>query len=112
MTAIILTIALTIIFYIIAGIVLSVVINYRKYKPFKKIYDTLPYRKFYLKDDLVYSSDGKFIWFLKDSEFRLDYDFYLYGSEFFDFDPYTYYWLLKYRRWFKNNIYIKTLPGE
>lgn len=84
------------------------------FKAYKKVYDTLPLKKFYRNASQVYShkykeEDDGFVWFTKSNEFRLDGEHYLLDSPFTYFSPYSLYWLIKYRKWFAENVDINKL---
>lgn len=84
------------------------------FKAYKKIYDTLPLRKFYSGIHQVYChryyEDGdSFVWNIDSNDFRLDDEHYLLDSILTYFSPYSLYWLIKYRKWFAENVDINKL---
>lgn len=86
------------------------------FKAYKRVYDTLHLRKFYRNESQVYShkygeSNDGFVWFIDSNAFRLDGKHYLLDSELTHFSPYSLYWLIKYRRWFDENIDISKLEN-
>lgn len=86
----------------------------RDFKAYKKVYDTLPLKKFYRNVSHVYShkykdDDDGFVWFTKSNEFRLYGGHYLLDSPLTCLSPYSLYWLIKYRKWFAENVDINKL---
>ena len=99
---------------IIAFIFASTLALARDFKAYKKVYDTLPLRKFYCGIHKVYChryyEDGdSFAWNIDSNDFRLDDEHYLLDSIFTYFSPYSLYWLIKYRKWFAENVDINKL---
>ncbi len=84
------------------------------YGSYRKVYKTLKNRKFYRNDTQIYShewrqKDDGFVWFLDDNHFKLDKSVYIHASFVTYLDPYSFYWLIKYRKWFAENINIDTV---
>lgn len=84
------------------------------YGSYKKVYKSLKQRKFYRNRSQVYShefnkKDDGFVWFLDDNHFALEKNIYLHASFITFLDPYSFYWLIKYRRWFKENIDLNNI---
>ena len=89
----------------------SVMTNFNKWKYYKKVYDDLPNKKFYLWE----SADGNTI--TEDENLHLPGKFYRWRNVHYElqkgvylnrnlitfFDPYSLYWLLKFDRYFKFN---------
>lgn len=101
-------------FIIIAFILASTLTLARDFKAYKKVYDTLHLRRFYKNLFQIYSckyeeDDDGFVWFTKSNEFCLDGEHYLLDSPFTYFSPYSLYWLIKYRKWFAENVDINKL---
>lgn len=77
------------------------------YGSYRKVYKSLKNRKFYRNGYQIYSheyggKDDGFVWFLNDNHFRLERSTYLHATFITYLDPYSCYWLMKYRNWFKN----------
>jgi hypothetical protein len=95
---------------IITMIVLSPNWKYYKstYKKFPKYVPKLNNNHVYFmknKDD-----DGiNIVWFIKENDFKLKTKKYIHNSWFTYFDPYTLYWLLKYKKWMKKNINLSEI---
>lgn len=81
----------------------SIIVLYKKYPYYKKIYNELNKYEFITDDNLVYTKDFSFIWFVEYNDFKLSNGIYLHSNSVTYFDPYSFYWLIKYKRWFKNN---------
>lgn len=88
------------------------------YLTYKKIYKELPNMTFYRYGDHIYSykfdfneKAGYFVWFLKTNDFRLSKNIFLSNRFYTYFDPYSLYWLYKYRKWLQNNIDIDNLEN-
>lgn len=88
--------------------VAAIIVNYKSYRFYRLVYDDLPFMKFRLNFDQVYGSKG-FTWFLEDNEFCLRGNHYLLSGLPTNFDPFKYYWLCKYRRWFRKNVNINSI---
>ena len=94
----------------------SVTTNITKWKYYKKVYDELPNKKFYLwesADGNTITEDenlhipGKFYrW--KNRHYELQKGVYLHRNFITFFDPYSLYWLLKFDRYFKYNPVTNT----
>jgi len=83
----------------------SIITLHNDYKHYSVVYHKLKYASFTKIDDMICSNDfDDFIWFTKTDDFKLCDDCYLHSSFVTYFDPYSYYWLCKYRRWCKANI--------
>lgn len=88
----------------------------RNYKMYKTVFYQLKNRSFYRSGDLIYSHkfgdpDDGFVWFLEGNEFKLKRNVYLHNTFYTFFDPYSLFWLLKYRKWVKKNIHVDNLPN-
>jgi len=85
------------------------------YSQYRETYDSLSSRTFYINfNHHVYSHkmdspDDGFVWFLKDNDFLLTRDCGLFDTRMIYLDPYSFYWLCKYRRWFKKNVDVNKL---
>ena len=110
-----------IVIYVFLGTVfmfvsLSTAVLANDFKSYKKVYDSLPSKKFYRNGSQVYSHkwneeyDG-FVWFIDDNGFYLDNGTLLNNSPITYLSPYSLYWLIKYRRWFAENIDINKLEN-
>ena len=94
----------------------SVMTNFNKWKYYKKVYDELPNKKFYLwesADGNTITEDenlhipGKFYrW--RNGHYELQKGIYLNRNLITFFDPYSLYWLLKFDRYFKYNPVTNT----
>lgn len=109
------TTLLIFIFIFIFIILLSTLVSIKDYKYYAEIYKTLENRKFYKNYTQVYSykfgeEDDGFVWFLNDNSFKLNQSVYIHANSIVHFDPYSLYWLIKYRKWFKKNVNIEELP--
>lgn len=89
----------------------SVMTNFNKWKYYKKVYDDLPNKKFYLwesadgntiTEDENFHIPGKFCR-LRSGHYELQKNVYLNRNLITFFDPYSLYWLLKFDRYFKYN---------
>ncbi len=91
---------------IISLIVSAIVTNFSNWKNYKEIYRDLPNKMFVINGNQVYTDNFRdgFTWFTYDNSFCLSNAGYIYS------DPYSLYWLLKYKNWFKKNIDIDKLP--
>lgn len=94
----------------------SVSTNFTKWKYYKKVYDELPNKKFYLwesADGNTITEDdkghvpGKF-YRLRSGSYELQKGVYLHNNFITYFDPYSLYWLLKFDRYFKYNPVTNT----
>lgn len=91
--------------------------KYKDYKYYKPTYQLLNNKKFYLNNNQVYShkfneKDDNFVWFINSNDFKLNESCYLYNDILIMFfDPYSFYWLIKYQKWFKDNVNISQLPN-
>lgn len=95
----------------ILSAVLAISSDFKYYSP---IFKTLPQKTFYRNGDHVYSykrgeKDDAFIWFISRNEFCLGHGHYLHNASFTYNSLYGWYWLIKYRRWFKQNVNIETI---
>ena len=94
----------------------SVMTNFNKWKYYKKVYDELPNKKFYLWESVdgntITEDDkghvpGKFYrW--RNGHYELQKGVYLNRNLITFFDPYSLYWLLKFDRYFKYNPVTNT----
>ena len=86
------------------------------YKDYRKVYKTLKDRTFYVRKTNfgIWVEDKQgFIWFVEDNDFCLgNKKRYIHEFSCTYMDPYTFYWLCKYQRWFKKNIDINKLSNE
>jgi hypothetical protein len=101
---------------IFAFVLAAVITNCNNYKFYKRVYRTLSSRTFYLNISQVYScrwdeKQDNFVWFVYSNEFQLNRNCYLHNAMYTKFDPYSYYWLKKYQRWFKKNVNINNLEN-
>jgi hypothetical protein len=95
-------IILMLVIIVIILILCAISTNYNDYKFYKKTYINLKNMKFYKCKDLLVSVDDTFIMF-PDNGFKLTEGHYLINNIVTWFDPYSFYWLLKYKRFFKEN---------
>lgn len=93
----------------------SVMTNLNKWKYYKKIYDSLPNKKFHLWESVDgnsiseedYHSPGKFSrW--RNGDYELEKGIYLRNNIITYLDPYSLYWLWKFNRYFKYNPVTNT----
>lgn len=89
--------------------IVSIAVLCPNYRACKKVYKTLKNKTFYKYGNHVLSKNDGFIWFVKTNDFKLDKFNDLYNSPIIYFDPYSLYWLMKYRYWFSKNVNINTL---
>lgn len=91
----------------------SIMVNFHKWKYYKKVYDDLPNKKFILwesADGNNFSSDEPYrkrFFSLKSKSYQLTERIYLHKDVMTYFDPYSLYWLLKFDRYFKYNPVLK-----
>lgn len=104
------------IFLLIIGILSfsSIITLCTQYESYRKVYKSLKYRTFYKNGSQIYSyklrnRDDGFVWFTDDNSFKLEKFNYLQNQFYTYLDPYSLYWLLKYRKWFKENVDINKL---
>ena len=93
----------------------SIMTNFNKWKYYKKVYDDLPNKKFYLwesvdgntitEDENLYITGKFYRW--KNRQYELQKGVYLERNLITYFDPYSLYWLLKFDRYFKYNPVLK-----
>jgi len=90
------------------------------YKYYSKIYKELPIYTFVVNDcngkynkatSQIYALNKSFIYFGKNNSICLDDRVYIHNNCITYFDPYTLYWYIKYRKWFKKNIDVNTLES-
>jgi len=92
----------------------SIMVNFHKWKYYKKVYDDLPNKKFIIwesADGNSFSSDEPYekrFFSLKSKSYQLTERIYLHRDIMTYFDPYSLYWLLKFDRYFKYNPVTKT----
>jgi len=92
----------------------SIMVNFHKWKYYKKVYDDLPNKKFIIwesSDGNSFSSDEPYekrFFSLKSKSYQLTERIYLHKDVMTYFDPYSLYWLLKFDRYFKYNPVAKT----
>ena len=98
---IIITITLSILSILILS---STLVLFRNYPYYKKVYNELNKYEFIINNDLVYTKNYSFIWFIKDNDFKLTNNIYLNSSIVTYFNPYSLYWLIKYKSWFNKNV--------
>lgn len=99
---------------VFAMIFSSIVTLHKDFLHYATIYRTLPFRKYYLCIDQVYShhwgqSDDGFVWFTESNDFKLLKNHYLHKNLAWT-NPYSLYWFIKYRNWFKKNVDIEKIP--
>lgn len=88
---------------------ICIVVNLFLGKSYKlpEYYRQLPTKRFKaaaIKEyNLVSSTDGRVIWHANSNDFKVDHDTYLHSAFFVYLDPYSFYWLIKYRIWFNKN---------
>ena len=87
----------------------SIMVNFHKWKYYKKVYDDLPNKKFILwesADGNSLSSDEPYekrFYRRRGGSYQLSERIYLNRDIMTYFDPYSLYWLLKFDRYFKYN---------
>lgn len=92
----------------------SIMVNFHKWKYYKKVYEDLPNKKFIIwesADGNSFSSDEPYekrFFSLKSKSYQLTERIYLHKDVMTYFDPYSLYWLLKFDRYFKYNPVTKT----
>lgn len=89
-----------------------------KYKYYSKIYKELPTYTFVVNDctldresSQIYALGKSFVYFGNNGDFRLNPHSSLHNAFFTYTDPYSLYWLIKYRKWVKKNIDVNTLES-
>lgn len=98
-----------ILLFIILGVlsvfVLSSVLTLCSYwKYYKQCYDKLPLQKFSRFNDVIWNQDNSVVWFSENNDFKIGgCGVYLHNIFYTYFDPYSLYWLIKYKKWFKEN---------
>lgn len=100
---------MAIVIYLVAlmliGVFSSVLILYPNYKYYKKIYNNLDNMDLEVFDDVVWTkNNSRFVWFMDSGGFKIAPGYYLHNSIVTYFDPYSLYWLIKYRRYFKKRF--------
>ncbi len=91
----------------------SIMVNFHKWKYYKKIYDDLPNKKFIIwesADGNSFSSDEPHeerFFSRRNGSYELSEKIYLHKDVMTYFDPYSLYWLLKFDRYFKYNPVLK-----
>ena len=98
----------------LSSIMASIFINFKNYKYYRKIFKELPKKTFYINITQVYDSNKlftEFTWFINSNDFCLSEtkDIYIHNQFFTYLDPYSFYWLVKYIRWFKKNVNLYTI---
>ena len=92
----------------------SIIVNFHKWKYYKKVYEDLPNKKFILwesADGNSLSSDEPYekrFYRYRGGSYQLLERIYLNRDIVTYFDPYSLYWLLKFDRYFKYNPVTKT----
>ena len=115
-TLIVTPILLALVLVIILNTVVSNIVIFENYKYYKSVYNSLPSRKFYINlGKQVYSHnlgeiDDGFAWFIDTGSFCLLPTHYLHNTSYTYTSIYGWYWLYKYRKWFKENVDINNLP--
>lgn len=105
---------------IVLGIVLficiciSSVVLIDDYKYYSRTYKELPKMKFYINGPHIYNSKygeprGEFVWFVESNDFKVGPWNYVHNNLMTYLSPYSLYWLIKYKNWFKKNVNIETL---
>ena len=91
----------------------AILANIPDYKYYRKIYCQLPSMTFVKNGDQVYANfngwNPDFVWFVKRNDFQLTENHYIHSGSMTNYDPYTFYWWMKYKRWFKKNVDINSL---
>ncbi len=88
-----------------------------QWRHYKRVYETLSSQTFYRDRDQVYNyslhnpvdDNNVIVWFSNGGEFQLAKNVYLHNTIVTILDPYSCYWYLKYRKWFKENIDINKI---
>lgn len=99
----------TTILLIALGIVIlsSILTLIPDYKYYNKTYKELPNLIFKeascSRYNYVASKDHKVIWFANEDSFKLTNIHYIHNSFYTYLNPYSLYWLIKYKKWFKQN---------
>lgn len=104
-----------IIILVLSGIIASILVNIPDYKTYKEVYYKLDEINFKTCIDLIVSDDiyHNIIWFTDKNDFKLSNNVYIHNDFILTYlDPYTLYWFIKYKRWFKNNPKIKELYSK
>jgi len=88
--------------------IVSTFILIGNYKYYHKIYNELPNYEFFVLGEefrkLIYAKKTNFIWFVDDNSFCLEKEHYLHNALFTFLNPYACYWMIKYRKWFKDHV--------
>lgn len=99
--------------FFIGMTIISTLIHLPSFANYKRIYQTLPFLEFYKDDRVVWAikKDKKdvLLWSFKKNSFHLGGGTILTNTIATCFCPYSFYWLIKYQRWFKKNINISEL---
>lgn len=99
---IIISLGITLAVFILAAII----VNFRKWKSYKTIYKTLPEKHFMLHFGVIIDESDDFVFWLDGKSFTLSYpkNIYLHNSIVTYFDPYSLFWYIKYRLYFKHLV--------
>lgn len=99
-----------IIFMLLVPTLSSTLVLSRRWSTYSKVYNDLPNKEYTSSNSSYFnqirSKDDSFIWFANDNSFLLDpySNIYLHNNLTTYFDPYSLYWLIKYKKWCKENL--------
>lgn len=87
----------------------SIIVLAGNWKYYKKTYKKLPNMRWIKNHEQYYgdynpTNEDYVVWFSDTDDFRLNRGVYLHNSFVVFFDPYSWYWLVKYKKWFKHNF--------
>ena len=91
---------------VLVCVISSTAVLYSNWKYYKSTFNTLKVENFEKVTDgysQVRSRDGQIIWFTNDNSFKLKKNIYIHNHIPTYFDPYSLYWLIKYKKWFNTN---------
>jgi hypothetical protein len=95
----------------------SIIVCFPVWKDYKRFYKKLPTLIFLPIDKYgfgqISDTTDTVIWFTDDNSFKIGKGNYIHDSFFTYFDPYSLYWLIKYKKWFKQNCsHLKEIKKE
>lgn len=85
-------------------IVASIITLGHQWKHYRVEYSKLPHYSFRRMGNQVWTNEeSRFVYFLDDGGIRLT-NVYIHNAIFTYFDPYSFYWLIKFNRYMKKNV--------
>ena len=99
----------------------SCIVTFSDWKYYKKVYKSLPNQQWYRNSNQIYNYNHNFltgynskpdsiVWFFGENSFKIEYGIYIHNIFITYLSPYSLYWYIKYKRWFKKNVNPDTLP--